>query len=478
MQREKIFHLTIRNFSRGKGHNAIQKGAYRTGLKIEDEKRGLIFNYEKKAQKENISYEMVLPANASEKFNDPCYFYNEIERSETRGNSRLFKEIELALYQELSEEENKELARQFSREIFDKYNVPININFHKLHSHNPHCHIVIAQRYIEDDKFTIKNRALDKRDFVRETRQRWEKCSNDYFKQKNLGLFVSHRSYEDRGIDKIPGRHINRKHLIAEEKQEDLCFNKLSKKHNRRQDFKREKDNVIRTIRQEKELVSFVRMSRLEVAGKEVNEMNSKTTVSKLYNKEIESLKSKYGQRKSTLFEKIKIEKEKRQKFQQGRVSFKEKKEKYQSVMFHKKNDLEEMKLGYKELKNELRLYSTFSPFDWKKRREVKRQMVHNKIQQKRKKLEMKREKERLKYYKKQLNEKKKDLRNERKEIFKLYKEQAMTKVKTIKLSKEKKKVKDLNKPVENVINLEEFKRNNKIQMKQMTIGKRKELSR
>ncbi|MGG0476192.1 MobA/MobL family protein [Priestia aryabhattai] len=477
MIKEKIFHLTIRNFSRGKGHNAIQKGAYRTGLKIEDRKRGLTFNYEKKSQRENISYEMVLPVNASGKFNDPCYFYNEIERSETRGNSRLFKEIELALYKELSEEENKELARQFSQEIFDKYNVPININFHKLNSDNPHCHIVIAQRYIEGEKFTIKNRDLDKRDFVRETRQRWEKCSNAYFKQKNLMLFVSHRSYEDRGINKIAGRHINRKHLIAEEKQEDLCFNKLSMKHNRRQDFKREKNNVIRTIRQEIELVSLVRMSRLEVAGKEVNEMNSKTTVLKLYNNEIESLKIKYGQYKSTIFEKKQIEKEKRQKLQQERASFKERREKHQSKMFHKKNDLEEMKIGHEELKNELKFYSVFNPFDWKKRQKIKRKMVHNKIKQKRKKLEIKREKEHFKYYKKQLNEKKKDLKKERRDIFELYKKQVVTKVKTIKLSKEKKKTKDLNKIVENILNLERYKRDNKIGMKKIIRENKKELS-
>jgi MobA/MobL family len=475
-KKEKIFHLSIRNFSRAKGHNGIQKGAYRTGLKIEDEKRGLIFNYEKKAQKENISYEMILPAGASNKFNDPRYFYNEIERSEKRSDARLFKEIELALYQELTTEENKILAKKFAEEISQKYNVPVNVNFHKLDSHNPHSHIVIGLRSIEGEHFSSKkNRDLDKKGFIQETRQRWEELSNQEFKRKNLNLFVSHKSYKDRGINKIPGKHVNRKYLIDDEKQENLSFNKSVKKHNRRQDFKYQKAIVKRTTRQEKELVSAVRSSR--ITGKEVNELDKKMTVSKLYNNEIESLKNQYGQRKKSISEKMKTEKEKRQKLQQGRVSFNQKKEKHQNVMFHKKNDLQELKFGQKELKSELKSYSKFNPFNWKKRREIKRQMVHNKIQQKRKKLEMKREKERLKYHKKQLNEKKKDLRNERKEIFNLYKKQAMTKVKTLKLSKEKKKVKDLTKTVENVVSLKEFKKKHKIEIKKTIKEKTRSLA-
>ncbi|MGG3233701.1 MobA/MobL family protein [Priestia flexa] len=475
-KKEKIFHLSIRNFSRSKGHNGIQKGAYRTGLKIEDEKRGLIFNYEKKSQKENISYEMILPSGSSDKFNDPKYFYNEIERSEKRSDARLFKEIELSLYQELTPEENKNLAKEFAEEISQKYNVPVNVNFHKLDSDNPHTHIVVGLRSIEGEHFSSKkNRDLDKKEFIHQTRQRWEELSNQTFHQKELDLFVSHKSYKSRGIDKVPGRHINRKHLEPEEKQEDLSFNKSVKKYNRRQDFKRQKNNVTRTTEQEKDLVSSVRSSR--TIGKEVNEMDKKMTVSKLYNNEIETLKNQYGERKKSISEKLKSEKEKRQKLQQGRVSFKEKKDKHQNVMFHKKNDLQELKFGQKELKGELNSHSKFNPFNWKKRREIKRQMVHNKIQQKRKKLEMKREKERLKYHKKQLNEKKKDLRNERKEIFKLYKNQAITKVKTMKLSKEKKKVKDLTKTVENVVSLKDFKQKNKVEIKKMVKEKTKSLA-
>lgn len=475
-KKEKIFHLTIRNFSRAKGHNGIQKGAYRTGLKIEDEKRGLIFNYEKKSQKENISYEMILPDGSSDKFNDPRYFYNEIERSENRGDARLFKEVEIALYQELSQEENKMLAKKFAEAISQKYKVPINVNFHKLDSHNPHTHIVVGLRSIEGEHFSKKkNRDLDKKEFIKETRQRWEELSNQIFQEKNLNLFVSHKSYKDRGVSKIPGKHVNRKYLIEDGRQEDLSFNKSVKKHNRRQDFKYQKASISRYIKQEQEIIAAVRSARI-IGGKEVNKMN-KTTVGKLYNDEIESLKNQYGQHKTKILEKLKIEKEKRQKLQQGRVSFKQKKDKYKSVMSYKKNDLLELKLSHQELKNGLKSYSTFNPLNWKTRREIKLKMVQNKIKQKRKKMEMKRENERLKYHKKQFNKKKKEVRNERKDIFNLYKEQAMTKVKTLKLSKEKKKVKDLTKTVENVVNIKDFKKKYRVEIRKIDKGKEKSLA-
>ncbi|HGO9422671.1 TPA: MobA/MobL family protein [Bacillus cereus] len=477
MQKEKIFHLTVRNFSRSKGHNAIQKASYRTGLKIKDEKRCKIFNYEAKGRKENIESVMLLPSGSSEKFKDESFFYNEIERVEKRKDARLFKEAEIALYREFTPEENKELGKEFGTYIRDKYNVPVNVNFHKLDSNNPHAHICIGLRGIEGEQFSKKkNRDLDKKEFVQEIRQEWEGLSNSYFRKKNLNLFVSHKSYKDRGINKKSQVHLNKHYVLSNDKQDDIDYNKQVKKHNRRVELKIHKRSVEQNTAQEKEFVAVIRSSKITDRRGGGDLPQPQMTVAKLYNIEIDKQTSVYGERKKSIAEKKKSEKEKRQQVKNQRKFFKQKKEKHQSVMHHKKNDLQDLKLNQQMLKTELKGYSRFNPFNLKERRAIKKKVVQNQILQKKKRLEMKREKQRMKHHKKQLKAKKNELRKERVDICKLYQKQAITKMKTLKLAKEKRKAKDLNKSVGNVVSLKEHKKNNKIKVKQQTKEKKKQL--
>lgn len=242
MAEEKIFHFTINNFNRAKGHSASQKGAYRTGSLIVDPRTGKTYNYISKKVKEKIENVFILNEGADEKFKDPAVFFSEIDKTETRSNSRLFSEAEFSLFRDLTPEQNKELAIIFAKKFHEKYKTPLVVSTHRLESDNPHCHMSFCERKIEGDRFSKKKirGELKHRSFIKEARKLWADTANSYFKEKGLDWFIDHRSYDERGIEKIPMPRINPHsdfQKAIEPGVQDL--KKRIKKYNQRKDLKR-----------------------------------------------------------------------------------------------------------------------------------------------------------------------------------------------------------------------------------------------
>lgn len=77
---------------------------------------------------------------------------------------------------------------------------------------NPHVHILLADRPLGQKGFcTKKNRDWNKKDFVRQWRELWEKVQNKEFERNGFDIRVSHESLEVQGIDREPTKHLGRK---------------------------------------------------------------------------------------------------------------------------------------------------------------------------------------------------------------------------------------------------------------------------
>ncbi|MGP6151679.1 MobA/MobL family protein [Priestia flexa] len=472
--KEKIFHLSIKNYSRMnrktlKTESCVKKGAYRVGMDLIDEKTGIKYERANKGEKENIETVTLLSKDSSGKFNDPAYFYNEIEKAEKRKDARYFKEIELSLFRELLPEENKKLALQLSQEIHQKYNLPVQINYHKLDSSNPHAHIVIPLRPIEGEHFSSKkNRKINSKEFVKETRRAWHELANEKFKEKNLNLFVDHRSYQERGSKKIAQRHVFTKHISEEHKKETLDHNEFVNSYNKKIDLQ----NIKREKKQDIQVVQIARKSYREEVRNSMAGIEQKMTIHKLYRNEIDDLRDRHTKRKEIFKKQKEKVLENKKSYRNQKEIFKGKKEKFKSNVFHKKLDYQELKFVYKDLKSELKATSIF---DFKQRKQLKRQLVQNRIQQKRKKLEIKREKSRYNYQKNLLKSQQKELAKSRREVFKTNLQQVKDVMKMKKLNKEQSRVK--NKVIEGkVVSLKEFKKKHKLEIK--PISKEKKRSR
>ena len=174
-----IYHLHLKNISRGKGQSVVAAAAYRSGDKLTDMRIGKEYDY---SRKENIiRSEIILPKNAVK--NDPKKFFdreklwNSVEQSEKRKDARLAKEVEFALPCELSEKENTRLARKFLWDnIVDKYGSIVDFSCHIGKNNNRHIHALITTRAINDNgTWGKKNRDLDSKDFLQDLRVKWEK---------------------------------------------------------------------------------------------------------------------------------------------------------------------------------------------------------------------------------------------------------------------------------------------------------------
>lgn len=207
-----IFHLSVKTVSRSAGRSATAAAAYRAGVEITDERTGEIHDYTRKGGVE--SAELVLPHGAPEWAADRAALWNAAEQTETRKNSTVAREFEIALPSELSPEERQRLAMDFARKIVTRHQCAADVAIHapgkEGDNRNHHAHILLTTRRLTPEGFTEKTRELDdvKQGEVAQWRERYARLQNERLREAGIETHVDHRSLEAQGIDRVPTRHL------------------------------------------------------------------------------------------------------------------------------------------------------------------------------------------------------------------------------------------------------------------------------
>ena len=239
-----IYHCSIKNISRGSGKSAVASASYRAGEKLEDLETGLIHDY---TRKKEIAYsEIFLCKNAPKEYQDRGTLWNAVEQIEKQSKARLAREWEVALPNELTLEQSKELVKGFAQSLVDE-GMCVDVNIHWKEG-NHHAHIMATVRAINEkgqwapktkkvycrdvygEKIPLidKNTGLqkvdkqnrkqwkcykddytdwNKREKVEEWRSRWaEHCNMALEKAQSIAR-VDHRSYAAQGIEELPTIH-------------------------------------------------------------------------------------------------------------------------------------------------------------------------------------------------------------------------------------------------------------------------------
>ena len=229
-----IYHLCIKIISRGKGKSAVAASAYRSGEKIKNEYDGIVHDFTRKG---GIAHaEILLPQNAPQEFSDRGALWNSVEKIEKSKNSQLAREIEIALPKELDREKQINLVREYVKENFVKVGMCADIALHNKGDGNPHAHILLTMRPLNEDKTwgakSKKEYILDEngekvklkngnyktkkinttdwneQDKAEEWRKAWADITNKYLEENNIQEKVDHRSYQRQGIEQIPTIHL------------------------------------------------------------------------------------------------------------------------------------------------------------------------------------------------------------------------------------------------------------------------------
>jgi hypothetical protein len=193
-----IFHLSVKTISRSAGRSATAAIAYRSGERIMDERTGLIHDYTRRNGIEHT--EIFLPENSPAWAGNRAQLWNAAEQAETRKNSTVAREFEIAMPAELGKAQRLELVREFARELVQRHSMAVDVAIHEPgkegDNRNHHAHILCSTRRLTPEGFKDKTRELDdqKSGEVVHWRERWAQISNHHLENAGRQERVDHRS--------------------------------------------------------------------------------------------------------------------------------------------------------------------------------------------------------------------------------------------------------------------------------------------
>jgi ATP-dependent exoDNAse (exonuclease V) alpha subunit len=219
-----IYFLNLKTFGRSNGSSAVSAAAYRAGERIRDERTGRLYDHSNR--QDVLHKEIILPNKFSADdmtwAKDRSALWNAAEMSETRKNARVAREYLVALPYELPSQSRIELAREFSRELVERYGFAADVAIHEPRNsigsdqRNFHAHILATTREVTTTGLGAKTQLewndADRREAglgpvlgeLLYVRQRWAVAANERLEEAKLEGRIDHRTLEAQGIDREP----------------------------------------------------------------------------------------------------------------------------------------------------------------------------------------------------------------------------------------------------------------------------------
>lgn len=195
-----------------KGRTACGSSAYRSCDRIIDN-AGHVHDYRHKGG--YVTGGIELPAGAPEELRNRQTLWSRHEEKDVRKDAELFREITVALPNELDYEASASVIRQLVKPLTDR-GMCVQWDIHdttKEGQRNLHAHLMVTMRTLQPDgTFGNKNRSwnrynggLNVADLLRPEAAR---LMNEELARIGSSERVEHESFADRGIDKIPTKHM------------------------------------------------------------------------------------------------------------------------------------------------------------------------------------------------------------------------------------------------------------------------------
>lgn len=142
-----------------------------------------------------------------------------------RVNARLFKQVIFALPNELTPDQQKDLSKEFAKQLAETKDGPLPYSYAVHNGHdNPHCHLMISERVNDghsrsrDTWFkragkerekggARKTEALKSKDWLLEARAEWQAMANQALEKAGHESRIDHRTLKAQGIDREPTKH-------------------------------------------------------------------------------------------------------------------------------------------------------------------------------------------------------------------------------------------------------------------------------
>ena len=154
-----IYHCSIKIISRAGGRSVIASAAYRSGEKLYNDETGMTHDFTRKGGV--VMNEIVLPPNAPKRYENREVLWNEVQQIEKRSDAQFAREIEVALPNEMTREQQVECVRSFIQDNFVKEGMIADWALHDKGDGNPHAHIMLTLRGIDEhEKWLQKQKTV------------------------------------------------------------------------------------------------------------------------------------------------------------------------------------------------------------------------------------------------------------------------------------------------------------------------------
>ena len=148
-------HCKITIIKRSNNESAVSAAAYQSGEKLFSE-----YDQEQKyyPYKNEVTHkEIMLPPHVPPEFADRNTLWNSAEAQEKQWNSQLARRFVLAIPREIPPGQYADLIRDYCREFFVSKGMIADFAIHDKGDGNPHAHILLTMRAMDECKCQYKN---------------------------------------------------------------------------------------------------------------------------------------------------------------------------------------------------------------------------------------------------------------------------------------------------------------------------------
>lgn len=144
-----IYHMESKIVSRGMGRSVVAASAYMSCSRLYNDYDGVQHDYTKKQGL--VWQEVFLPPQAPQEWCNREKLWNAVEAAEKTKDSRLAREIIVALPVELEPDEQIVLTSAYISQQFAADGMCADVAIHDTDGHNPHAHILLTMRPLNEN---------------------------------------------------------------------------------------------------------------------------------------------------------------------------------------------------------------------------------------------------------------------------------------------------------------------------------------
>jgi len=212
------YHFSAKIIGRSDGRSVVAAAAYRAGTRIERAETGDCPDYTRKGGV--VSADLLTPDDVPKWAQDRAQLWNAVEAVETRKNSQLAREIELALPNELSAEDARKLALTWAQDQLVSRGMVADVCIHDPEpvpgvSRNRHAHILCTVRGFDCDGWSkTKDRSWNDKALLEHWRESWADAQNVALERAGCADRVDHRSLEVQHQAALDAGDMARAHIL------------------------------------------------------------------------------------------------------------------------------------------------------------------------------------------------------------------------------------------------------------------------